>query len=48
MNAEWTIGRRGFWKPYYWELRVKGELIDSARFWTLKAVMLSIASYEAS
>lgn len=48
MNTEWTVGRKGYWKPYFFELRLDGELIEQRRFWTLTQVMLAIATHEAS
>jgi len=47
MNTEWTVGRKGYWKPYFFELRLDGELIEQRRFWTLWATMVAIADYES-
>lgn len=46
--TQYTVGRRGFWKPYFYELRLEGVLIAQERFWTLRGVLFAIAIQEAS
>lgn len=43
---EWTIGRQGLWKPYFYELRVDGVLVATDRFWSLNKTMFAIAGFE--